>query len=718
MAITTAVLDGPTISASGGATPADLATKADKTVAITGSGLVVANGTLGADFTINVPAASGAETIAGALTNKAVTPAASKAAIDAAIAALVASSPAALDTLNELAAALGNDPNFATTITNSLAAKAPLASPAFSGTPTGITKAHVGLANVDNTSDVNKPVSTAQQTALNLKAPLASPTFTGTVAGITKAMVGLGSVDNTADTAKPISTLQQTALDLKAPLASPTFTGTVAGVTKSMVGLANVDNTSDANKPVSTAQQAALNAKLDTSAFLTTLQANIQDSNIPTTGWTDPTASAVQGPSAGGKRYQRRPRVLGVRTLAHLATVADVQGGGSITGLADNTNVDALYGSTSLRLTHTGAGSLINILPAATVSPVNTTGGIIRWTFKTVANFFANADRFQIQLHSAGTPAAPTANYHEIPVGSNSELKTRLTSQNGEGRWQKVSYPVSMFTAVGTGADLTQIIFAKLVLRAASGLQIIMDIGNIEWTPNILTKAKCILTFDDGYISQYTYAAKQMAKYGFRGIAYPGALANNISTTNGTGMTPTQLKHLHDDLGWQIGSQAWLTEAPDVSVENAFTIEMAKQCNLQNALGLTGGEDGSYFSGISQYDANAFRVFRKMFRSMRVFGGGNGSGPPLIYPEMFPFADDYLVRSIDAATGGWATPAVNQQAHIDQAIAAKGVAIFAWHNQLAAGGTDRSAFDTTLAYLDANRANIDVCTIEDLYALM
>lgn len=58
--------------------------------------------------------------------------------------------------------------------------RAPLASPAFTGTPTGITKTHVGLGNVDNTSDANKPVSTAQQAALNLKAPLASPVFTGT----------------------------------------------------------------------------------------------------------------------------------------------------------------------------------------------------------------------------------------------------------------------------------------------------------------------------------------------------------------------------------------------------------------------------------------------------------------------------------------------------------------------------------------------------------
>lgn len=64
-----------------------------------------------------------------------------------------------------------------------LALKAPLASPAFSGTPTGLTKAHVGLGNVDNTSDVNKPISTAEQTALNLKANLANPTLAGLTLG-------------------------------------------------------------------------------------------------------------------------------------------------------------------------------------------------------------------------------------------------------------------------------------------------------------------------------------------------------------------------------------------------------------------------------------------------------------------------------------------------------------------------------------------------------
>ena len=54
------------------------------------------------------------------------------------------------------------------------------------------------------------------QTALDLKAPSANPTFTGTKEGITKDMIGLGSVDNVADLDKPISTATQTALDGKA----------------------------------------------------------------------------------------------------------------------------------------------------------------------------------------------------------------------------------------------------------------------------------------------------------------------------------------------------------------------------------------------------------------------------------------------------------------------------------------------------------------------
>ena len=64
---------------------------------------------------------------------------ANKSYVDTEVANLVNSAPATLNTLDELAAALNDDANFATTVTTSLGLKAPLASPALTGTPTAPT---------------------------------------------------------------------------------------------------------------------------------------------------------------------------------------------------------------------------------------------------------------------------------------------------------------------------------------------------------------------------------------------------------------------------------------------------------------------------------------------------------------------------------------------------------------------------------------------------
>lgn len=93
--------------------------------------------------------------------------------------------------------------------------------------PHAVTKAQVGLSAADNTSDVNKPVSTAQATAIAIvqadidghQADVANPH------AVTKAQVGLSAADNTSDADKPVSTAQLAALNLKAPLASPALTG-------------------------------------------------------------------------------------------------------------------------------------------------------------------------------------------------------------------------------------------------------------------------------------------------------------------------------------------------------------------------------------------------------------------------------------------------------------------------------------------------------------
>ena len=75
--------------------------------------------------------------------------------VSTAVSNLVDSSPAALNTLNELAAALGDDADFSTTVTNSIATKAPLASPTFTGTVTmPATIASAGDLTLDVAGDI------------------------------------------------------------------------------------------------------------------------------------------------------------------------------------------------------------------------------------------------------------------------------------------------------------------------------------------------------------------------------------------------------------------------------------------------------------------------------------------------------------------------------------------------------------------------------------
>lgn len=119
------------------------------------------------------PALTGKPTAPTAAQTSNDTQLATTAFVKAAITALIDSSPAAMDTLNELAAALGNDPNFATTMTNLLAAKAPLASPAMTGTPTAPTAAQT----VNNTQIATTAFVKAALAALVDSSPAALDTL-------------------------------------------------------------------------------------------------------------------------------------------------------------------------------------------------------------------------------------------------------------------------------------------------------------------------------------------------------------------------------------------------------------------------------------------------------------------------------------------------------------------------------------------------------------
>lgn len=101
-------------------------------------------------------------------------------------------------------------------------------------------KTNLSLQNVDNTSDINKPISTATQTSLNLKANLLSPTFTGTVSGITATMVG---APNGSGNSTGINTGDNAVNTLYSGLVSnATHTGDVTGATALIIANNVVSN--------------------------------------------------------------------------------------------------------------------------------------------------------------------------------------------------------------------------------------------------------------------------------------------------------------------------------------------------------------------------------------------------------------------------------------------------------------------------------------------
>jgi hypothetical protein len=227
------------------------------------------------------PAFTGVPTAPTAANTVSNTQIATTAYVKTVIGDLINSAPATLDTLGEIATSLANNESLSSTLTTSIA----------------------------------------------LKAPLADPTFTGTVAGVTKTMVGLGSVDNTTDLAKPISNATQTALDLKAPLANATFTGTV--VLPATTSIANVSSTEIGYLDgVTSAIQTQIDSKLSTTTAATLYEKLIPYSASapvsPTEGdlWVDSTVPAIKAyigstwTSVGGSSSDSDQAVLATRIFS------------------------------------------------------------------------------------------------------------------------------------------------------------------------------------------------------------------------------------------------------------------------------------------------------------------------------------------------------------------------------------------------------------------
>jgi len=339
---------------------------------------------------------------------------------------------------------------------------------ASTGNPHSVTKAQVGLSNVDNTSDLNKPISTATQTALNGKentitAGLTSQYFRGdkSFQTLDKTAVGLSNVDNTSDANKPVSTATQTALNLKensisAGLTSQYWRGdkTFQTLDKNAVGLSNVDNTSDLNKPISTATQVALNAKYDASNpnnYETPVQLNARDTanraranhtgtqlastisdfssstlGVLLTGISFLTNSAILATDsiliAFGKIQTQLNAHFGSGGTAHALATGAVSG---FMSALDKTKLDGIISDvilfTSSALTNTSNTTFVTIPQLQ----INVTAGS-RYRFKASILFDTNANTTGIGLSMGGTATGLIRSMVEIPTSNNATTTNKI----------------------------------------------------------------------------------------------------------------------------------------------------------------------------------------------------------------------------------------------------------------------------------------------------
>jgi hypothetical protein len=100
----------------------------------------------------------------------------------------------------------------------------------------------IGLENVDNTSDANKPISTATQAALDLKADntYINDQINTLIYGAPLILDTLKEIGDAIGNETTFATTFQNYIDLKVPINNPTFTGTVSGITSEMVKPNNI----------------------------------------------------------------------------------------------------------------------------------------------------------------------------------------------------------------------------------------------------------------------------------------------------------------------------------------------------------------------------------------------------------------------------------------------------------------------------------------------
>jgi hypothetical protein len=213
-------------------------------------------------------------------------------------------------------------------------------------------KTNLALNNVDNTSDVNKPISTLTQAALDLKENTANKSLTTTLGTSDVLFPTQNAVKTYVDAAIATTAIADASItDAKIiSLSASKLTGTVAianggtgastvAAAKTNLALNNVDNTSDVNKPISTLTQTALNAKENAANKSITITLGTSDVLFPTQNAVKTYVDAAIATTAITDASITDAKIISLSASKLTGTVAIANGGtGANTVAAAKTN--------------------------------------------------------------------------------------------------------------------------------------------------------------------------------------------------------------------------------------------------------------------------------------------------------------------------------------------------------------------------------------------
>ena len=227
-------------------------------VASTLTSKTITSGTLGSDL------AAGTYKITGLGTPSANTDAATKSYVDTAVANVVASAPAALDTLNELATALGNDASFSTTVATSIGTKVAKAGDSMTGALSMGTNKITSLGTPTASTDaVNKTyVDTlfGSTTSAAASATAAATSATSASTSATSAATSASSALTSATSAATSASSAATSASSAATTYSSLIDVTGAGLVRDMGDITTSDTTSTTYINISTVATSAANS--------------------------------------------------------------------------------------------------------------------------------------------------------------------------------------------------------------------------------------------------------------------------------------------------------------------------------------------------------------------------------------------------------------------------------------------------------------------------